>query len=64
MPQPSMKNLTEKSREKQAAVHRESLLCKVVVSQLSGGPSSHTDNEGKEAVTRWQCQILVLLSTY
>lgn len=57
-------SLTEKSCEKQAMVLRESLLYKVVVSQLSDGCYSHTGNNGKEVATHWRCQILVLLSTY
>lgn len=57
-------SLTEKSREKQAVVLRESLLYKVLVSQLSDGCYSHTGNKGEVVVTRWRCQILVLLSTY
>lgn len=57
-------SLTEKSCEKQATVLGESLLYKVVASQLSDGCYSHTDNKRKELVTCWQCQILVLLSTY
>lgn len=56
--------LTEKPCEKQATILRESLLYKVVASQLSDGRYSHTDNKGKELVACWQCQILVLLSTY
>lgn len=64
MPQPTKKNQTEKSREKQAAFLRENSLYKVVVSQLSDGHYSHTHHEGKEAATRRQCEILVLLSTY
>lgn len=63
-PQPTMKNQTEKSCEKQAVFLRENLLYKVVVSQLSDGHYSHTGHEGKEVATCWQCEILVLLSTY
>lgn len=58
------KNQTEKSCEKQAVFLRENLLYKVVASQLSDGCYSHTENEGKEVMTRWQSQILVLLLTY
>lgn len=57
-------SLTEKSCEKRATVLRESFLYKVVVSQLSDGCYSYTDNKGEELVTCWLCQILVLLSTY
>lgn len=57
-------SLTETAYEKQPMVLRESLLYKVVVSQLSDGRYSHADNKGKEVMTRWRCQVLVLLSTY
>lgn len=57
-------SLTEKSREKQAMGWRGSLFHEGVESQLPDGPYGHTGSQGQDAVTCWQGQVLVLLSTY